>query len=67
MQKLIVKKWDKYWRLTIIQELENKWNKRYFKCECDCWNIKKIEMSHLRNGKTKSSWVYFMDTVHWLL
>lgn len=58
MQKIIINWWDKYGRLTIINEVFEKWHRRYFRCKCECWNIKDIQMAHLRCWKTISCWCY---------
>ncbi len=58
MQKIIIKKWEKYGRLTIIKEIESVWNRRYFKCQCECWNIKNIQMGHFRWWHIISCWCY---------
>ena len=58
MQKILINKWDKYGRLTIIKEIESIWNRRYFQCSCDCWNIKNIQMAHFRWWYTTSCWCY---------
>jgi len=46
-KKLIIKKWDKYNKLTIIKEVEKKKSSRYFRCKCECWNIKDIRLWNL--------------------
>lgn len=62
IMKLIVKKWDRYWKLTILEEVEPDydkrwWAKRKFKCKCDCWNEKVIRLVSLRSWHTKTcSW-----------
>lgn len=51
---------DKFNRLTVIEDLgffkkEGHLRKRHwYKCKCDCGNIKDIEMSTLKRGTTKS-------------
>lgn len=55
MIKLNVKEWDKYNKLTIIKEVY--WyNKRYFKCKCECWNTKIIYIYSITSWKTKTCW-----------
>ena len=53
-KKIIVMKGDKYWYLTIIEELDKKANKRYFLCKCNCGNECIVSLGNLRNGNTKS-------------
>lgn len=48
--------WDKHWMLTFIKELEKKWWKRYFLCECECWNKKEIRLWHILQWNIKSCW-----------
>lgn len=56
---LIIKKWDRYNKLTIIGE-ESKYvcpcgkKHRRFLCKCDCWNKKIILLNKLRSWMTKS-------------
>ena len=56
MKKILVNEWDKFWRLTIIKEDNKRGYVRYFKCRCICWNIKTIQLSHLRLWHTESCW-----------
>ena len=61
---LKINKWDKYWKLTIIKEINKhiqlSWKKiRRFKCKCNCWNIKNINLKNLRT--TKSCWCIKID------
>jgi len=57
MRKLIISKWDKYNRLTIIKEVQGVNNKkRKFQCKCDCWNIKDIDLENLKSWHTRSCW-----------
>ena len=66
-----VKEWDKYWKLTIIKEIEwlvmGSWYKaRRMECLCDCWNRTQVSLWALRskaiiscwyvNRKTKKDW-----------
>lgn len=44
---------QKFGRLTIIAELENKTARR-MKCKCECGNEKDVFLNHLRSGRTKS-------------
>jgi len=57
--KLLVNKWDKYNKLTIIKEVDpnisSKNHKiRKFKCLCECWNITISTLSSIRYWHTKS-------------
>lgn len=71
MRKIEIKQWDKYNRLTIIEEIFWK-NIRHFRCKCICWNIKIISLTHLRKWETKSCWCYNMENLknihktHWM-
>jgi len=49
-----VNKGDKYNKLTIIKEVERRYNKRCFLCECVCGNKTLVVLSNLRSGHTKS-------------
>ena len=70
MKPIHINKWDKYNILTIIKEVEKKWDKRIFLCKCDCWNIKKIRLAQLLNWDTKSCWCLRKENIsnktHWL-
>lgn len=64
-KKRIVKNWEKFWRLSIIKEVEpNNMRQRIFKCECICWNIKDIKLMHLVNWNIKSCWC--ISKKHWM-
>lgn len=65
---LKINKWDQYWKLSIIIELEKKWKMRIFKCECDCWNIKEFRLWDIRSWKTQSCWcIYKTSNIkHWM-
>jgi len=66
--KLKIYKWEKYWRLTIVKEVEKKDRYRVFLCECECWNFIKVLLNHLRIWNTKSCWCIFKDSnkTHWM-
>ena len=71
--RILISKWDRFWRLTIIKELNQTENwTRWFLCKCDCWNIKNTRLSTLRNGETKSCWCLQQErtskanTRHWM-
>jgi hypothetical protein len=52
--RLNIKPGDKFGRLTIITEVEQRNKKRYFLCQCDCGKQKTIWISALSTGNTKS-------------
>lgn len=49
----IIPNGTKVGRLTIIDN-EKKDGKQYYKCECECGNIKMVAREHLKDGSTKS-------------
>jgi len=51
MNNLINKKFG---RLLVLLEEKKRKNIRYFRCKCDCGNIKITRGSSLKNGKCKS-------------
>ena len=58
-KKLEVKSGDRYWRLTIIEEVEpyiysSGYKERMVKCRCDCGNPTIVRLKDLRSGKTQS-------------
>lgn len=61
-RKYRFKVWDKFGRLTIINDvpIKTKWgNKR--ECQCNCWTIKRVFWQNLYNWSTKSCWCYQKD------
>jgi len=59
--RIIVNKWDKYNKLTIIKEInekiDNQWRIiRKCKCKCICWNIIETYLKNLRTWHIKSCW-----------
>lgn len=66
-----VNKWNKYWKLTILEEIFTKC-RRAFKCECECWNIVDVMLCHLSSWHTISCWCYRKiwitenKTTHWM-
>jgi hypothetical protein len=54
MGKLNIVSGQKFNRLTIIEEVEQKEYRRYFKCKCDCGNELIVFMSSLTLNRTKS-------------
>jgi len=79
MRIIIIKEWDKYWRLTIQKELPIRttpyWMRyRMMECKCVCWNIRNVRLSDLRKKwkwRTLSCWCHMRDnnkklnTTHW--
>lgn len=54
-----MEKWDRFWRLVIVREIEKMvvpsgCKFRRFLCKCDCWNEKNVLASHLKSGKIQS-------------
>ena len=46
---------QKYGKLTAIKEIAPDWTKnRVFLCKCDCGNETNIQLTNLKNGRTKS-------------
>lgn len=41
-------------KLTVIERIENRYGKRYWKCICECGNKIEVSTSDLKNGHTKS-------------
>lgn len=66
------KEWNMYWRLKLIKEIDKKWIRRLFSCECSCWNIINVNINALRSWNTKSCWCLWYDkiieknTIHWM-
>ena len=58
-KKLEVKSGDRYWRLTIIEEVtsyiySSGYKERMVKCRCDCGSPTIVRLKDLRSGKTQS-------------
>jgi len=53
-KKLEIKQGDRYGRLRIVKEIEQKNKHRYIECECDCGNKTITTLNHLRRGLVKS-------------
>ena len=59
---IVIKPWDKYWRLTLtwLDKYIRSWKRndtiRYVECICDCWTTKRIQFSHIRSWSIKSCW-----------
>lgn len=58
MSGIIVKRGDRFGRLTIVEEvhyvLPSGATPRRFLCKCDCGNLKEVFLSHLRRGNIRS-------------
>lgn len=53
-RKLIDLSGQKFGRLLVLERAENHGRETYWKCRCDCGNIKEINGAKLKNGHTKS-------------
>ena len=53
-RKLIDLLGQKFGRLLVLKRAENHGRETYWKCRCDCGNIKEINGAKLKNGHTKS-------------
>ena len=53
-RKLIDLSGQKFGRLLVLKRAENHGRETYWKCRCDCGNIKEINGAKLKNGHTKS-------------
>ena len=42
MRKREINPGDKFSQLTVIEEVPQRYSGRYFKCRCDCGNVKEI-------------------------
>ncbi len=66
-------KWQKYWRLTVIEQWDIKNNKQKILVKCDCWTIKCVKVTDLiyKRG-TRSCWCLAMEHIsnltktHWM-
>lgn len=61
MKPIIPKK--KYFRLTIIKEIERKYKKRMFLCKCDCGNYVEVALTNIHSGNTGSCGCYHKEVV----
>jgi len=58
----IIEPWFRFGNLTVLKETEpkhfpnSKYPVRRFLCQCDCWNMSEVSMSHFKI--TKSCWCY---------
>lgn len=62
-KKILVSKWDIYWKLKIHKEVPWK-TYRTFLCECSCWNVAEVLLCNIRSWKTSSCWCNY--TTHWM-
>ena len=53
-RRLIDLSGQKFGRLLVLERAENHGRQTYWKCRCDCGNIKEINGAKLKNGHTKS-------------
>jgi len=53
-RKLLIKKKDKYNRLTAIKFSHKKWGNQFWLFRCDCGNEKVIKVSEVKSGRSKS-------------
>lgn len=71
-----MQKWERFWRLVILWEIEKRNSWIFEKCLCDCWNTKWVSRNHLRMWRCKSCWCIAkekgremltkMKTKHWM-
>jgi hypothetical protein len=66
--KLFIENGTRYGRLITIEEsepvvLNSGWNRRMFKCKCDCGVEKIISMQSLRSGSTVSCGCYHKEVI----
>ena len=56
-RKIILEEWYKFWRYTVLKELEPKEKYiRYYLCKCDCWVEKPVRFNHIRSWRINSCW-----------
>lgn len=65
MTRLIINPWDKFNKLTVIKEVEQKWTKRFFLCKCDCWNEKVMWIWNMTSWHAKSCWCWREEQKRW--
>jgi len=57
-QSLQIQEWSIFWRWKVLSEIpkveRNDIKKRQFKCKCECWTIKNINLVTLNNWESKS-------------
>ena len=60
--------WDVFWRLIVLKEVNPKLKyHRRFKCKCQCWNNKEVDLSVLWKS-VNSCWCILKDSnkTHWM-
>jgi hypothetical protein len=57
------KKGDKFNRLTFLNELNTIYNKKHWRCECECGDIKSYDYYSIIKGYVKSCGCYHKDSV----
>lgn len=50
MKRIEVKEGDRYGRLTIVREVEQRKYQRFIECKCDCGNTKEFNMYKVLSG-----------------
>lgn len=69
--RIIINKWDKFWRLTFIEEIRIS-NRRIGRCICECWKIVEARLFNLKCwdinscGCYRSQKIWEYNTTHWL-
>lgn len=58
MNKIIVVPGERFGRLTVIRESERQYGHRYILCQCDCGNLKTINLNSLVRGTSTSCGCY---------
>lgn len=53
----------KFGKLTVLKRTENRGQKVYWECKCDCGNIKDVEAYRLTHGQTQSCGCYNMELI----
>ena len=62
-QRIILKKWEKFWRLTIMWETKsNKYKNVEERCLCECWKETWATHYELRSWKKRSCGCLLSDT-----
>lgn len=54
MARTIANPGDRYYRLTLVEELPQRNKQRYFLCKCDCGNMTTCRLTGIRAGQAKS-------------
>lgn len=53
--RYIINKWDKFWRLTFLEELKINW-RRCWNFKCVCWELRIINLYQVFSKNTQSCW-----------